>query len=168
MKTVNTKATAPTTVFDFNLDALASAVKSAKHSLKVAKSKLDAVPHEPVYSTVRESLTNELRIALDVVRKAQDQYAIAAGNLKGDEPMFDRCIVEDVTFDLSSDTLDNLIAKKEEESEKEDQTTIDRRRLIFGLIGAINTNLALDRLAAVDARYGLTGNDHELLVRRIS
>ena len=166
MKTVNTKATASTTVFDFNLDALASAVKSAKHSLKIAKSKLDAVSHEPVCSTVRESLTNELRIALNVVRKSQDQFAIAAGKLKGDEPMFNRCNVEDVAFDLSSDKLNVLINKKEEESEKEDQTTLDRRRLIFGLIGAINTNLALDRLAAVDARYGLTGNDYELLVRR--
>lgn len=166
MKTVNTKATAPKTAFDFNLDTLASAVKSAKYSMNVAKKTVEALNDKPVYSMEREVATNELRIALEMVRKAQDQYAIAAGKLTGEKEMFNRTYVEDVAFDLFSDVLDNLITKKEEESEKEDKETITRRGLIFGLINAINMVKAMDLLTAVDARYGLVGNDYELLVRR--
>jgi hypothetical protein len=76
------------------------------------------------------------------------------------------CLVEDSEFSLQSNVLVDLITKKEEESEKEDLQTIENRSLIYGLINAINMNKTISTLAAVDIRYGTSGNDYELLVRR--
>ena len=159
MKTSNATAT---TAVDFALSTLATAVKTAKVSMKEAQKRVDTVSVLPVYDAKREDAAKELVIAMNAVKKAQNQYAITAGKLEEGDNMYDRCLVEDSEFSLQSDVLDNLIAKKEEESEKEDLQTIQNRSLIYGLINAINMNKTISTLAAVDIRYGTSGNDYEL------
>lgn len=164
MKTINTTATV--TAFEFALNTMAIAVKEAKATMVKAQQAVDAATVLPIFDKKREELTQELAQAMAGLKRAQSQYAITAGKLEEGDNMFDRCLVEDAEFSLESTVLADLIAKKEEESEKEDLQTIENRNLIYGLINAININKAIGTLASVDARYGNTGNDYELLVRR--
>ena len=163
MKTSNATAT---TTFDFALSSIAMAVKSAKVSMKEAQKEVDATSILPVYDAKREAATKKLVVTMNDVKKYQSQYAMVSGKLEEGDNMYDRCLVEDSEFSLQSNVLVDLITKKEEESEKEDLQTIENRSLIYGLINAINMNKTISTLAAVDIRYGTSGNDYELLVRR--
>ena len=165
MKTVNT-TTATNTAVNFALSALATAVKSAKVTMKEAARKVEAVSSLPVYDVKREEANMELVQAMNAVKKAQSEFAMVSGKLEEGDNMFDRCLIEDAEFSLDSDVLSKLIAKKTEESDKEDRQTLENRSLIYGLITAIQMAESLKMLSSVDNRYGTSGNELEILVRR--
>ena len=58
--TKNTVVTSATSVFDFNLDSLSLAVKSAKLSMKEAQREVEAASVLPVYDAKREQSAKEL------------------------------------------------------------------------------------------------------------
>lgn len=164
MKTVNTN-TATTTV-NVALTALAAAVKIAKADMKLVQERVNNTLNLPVYDAKREEANKELVQAMNLVKKAQSEFAIFSGKLEEGDNMYDRCLIEDSEFSLESNVLSDLITKKTGESDKEDRQTLENRSLVYGLITAIQMSESLKTLAAVDNRYGTSGNELEILVRR--
>lgn len=160
MKTVNT------TTMNTELTTLAASVKIAKADMKLAQERVNNTLNLPVYDEKREEANMELVQAMNTVKKVQNQFAMVAGKLKEGDNMYDRCVIEDAEFSLRSTVVSDLISRKEEVSDKEDRQTLENRSLVYGLITAIQMSESLKTLASVDNRYGTSGNELEILVRR--
>ena len=118
-----------------------------------------------VTDQARLDQAEKVSIAQKAERIAQDSLDRLKGKIEDGEEAYNMFSLTSVDFHLSSTTLAKLIQHKEKTNEKEDRETIRQRGLVFGLVDLVNMNRGLNNILAVDAKYGLTGNDYELAAR---
>lgn len=159
MKTVNTT----TVTTDPASEAAFKAVKKAEKALSVANAERTSVYATTlVFDKARVIVDNKVAVATANLALARGEFGRVVEGLSGlsVEDLYDRKVVESISFDLKTDVIDKIIANK-----GLPEAMSDKARTVFEMLNLCSMTEIVRTLDTIDSRYGVEGNKYSTALK---